>query len=175
LAKGADVNIKDINGMTAMIEASRKGRSEVVEILHSRGADINTANKYNYTALMYAVKNGQAETVNILLNKGADPNIQNEAGWTALMFAMERAEIANMLLANGADVDVKDKKGETVLEKATKEGLADSITLFLDHTVDRRGISRSLILAEKLGHTEITQKLKDALAEEYSVESDNIN
>ena len=41
LSKGADVNIKDIQGKTALIFAATYGNKEIVELLLSNGADVN--------------------------------------------------------------------------------------------------------------------------------------
>ena len=45
ILKGADVNIKDIDGWTALIWAAEKGHKEIVEMLLDGGADVNVQNK----------------------------------------------------------------------------------------------------------------------------------
>lgn len=71
LAKGADVNAKDNEGWTALMEAARLGNTDVVKILVDKGADVNTMNNTNQTALMIAKKRTWHDIVNILEKAGA--------------------------------------------------------------------------------------------------------
>ena len=54
LARGAQVNVKDNNGVTALMLASRNGRVEVVQALLAKGAEINAKDKDGATALLHA-------------------------------------------------------------------------------------------------------------------------
>jgi len=54
IERGADVNIKNSKGMTALMIASRGGRTEIVRMLIERGADVNIKNSNGKTALMLA-------------------------------------------------------------------------------------------------------------------------
>ena len=49
---GADVNAKEEDGWTALMWASRYGRTETVNLLIDAGADINIKNELGWTALM---------------------------------------------------------------------------------------------------------------------------
>lgn len=72
LENGTDVNAKDDTfGHTALIIASRKGRSEVVELLLAKGADSNAADNYGQTALHWAQKKNFQAVVDILRQAGA--------------------------------------------------------------------------------------------------------
>ena len=57
-----------------LIEASRLGHTETVEMLMEKGADVNARNNDGWTALMMASNDGQTETVALLVEKGADVN-----------------------------------------------------------------------------------------------------
>lgn len=50
LAKGADINTKDGQGTTVLMEASREGRTAVAKILLQKGAQINLQNNRGLTA-----------------------------------------------------------------------------------------------------------------------------
>ena len=59
LAEGADVNVKDGIGFTALFGAARSGHTETVKLLLAKGADPNVKLPTSgTTALMYAALNG---------------------------------------------------------------------------------------------------------------------
>ena len=71
LEKGADVNAKENNGLTALMRAAFAGQSEIVQALVAKGADVNTKVNNGFTALMMAKKKGHKEIVRILKEAGA--------------------------------------------------------------------------------------------------------
>ena len=102
IAAGADVNIKDDDGFTALYFAAQEGQKEIAELLIEKGADVNvklesqTAKENGMggaTPLRGAVANGHKETAELLIVKGADVNVKEDLGITLLHFANTR-EIA---------------------------------------------------------------------------------
>jgi ankyrin repeat protein len=71
IEKGADVNVVDEYGATALYWASYKGHSEIVKMLIEAGADVNVVNKYGITALHWASYKGHSEIVKMLKEAGA--------------------------------------------------------------------------------------------------------
>ena len=71
LENGADVNAKDNEGKTALMEAAKFGYKDTVEILLQNGADINAKNNLGATALICAAMSGYKNTVEILLKNNA--------------------------------------------------------------------------------------------------------
>lgn len=71
LAGGADVNVKDELGMTALMKASVKGHVGVVEqlLLHHAGVDL--LDKRGLTALWIAEKKGHTAIAALLREHGA--------------------------------------------------------------------------------------------------------
>ena len=66
--EGIDVNLKDDDGQTALMVASRKGNLNIVNtLLEKKGIDVNLKDKDNINALMYATRNGHTEIANVLL------------------------------------------------------------------------------------------------------------
>jgi ankyrin repeat protein len=65
---GADVNIQDKNGNTALIYTSYYGYLEIVQHLIDKGVDINHQNKDGWAALQIAKKFNHIKLVNYLLN-----------------------------------------------------------------------------------------------------------
>ena len=94
LDAGADLNARDEQGQTALMNASRDGHTAMVRLLVARGADLNHTAKFNLSALMLAVINGRDAIVAILVEAGADRSIRGTgapgfAGKTALDIARE--------------------------------------------------------------------------------------
>jgi hypothetical protein len=110
-----DINWGDEFGFTALMKASIKGNSEIVERLIVAGAYINAKNKNGNTALYSAALNGHPEIIKLLLKAGANVNLKDKFGQTALMKASERGEvqIVKALLAAGADPSIRDRAGES--------------------------------------------------------------
>ncbi|WP_167496567.1 ankyrin repeat domain-containing protein [Desulfopila sp. IMCC35006] len=99
LARGVDINARETEGLTALIEASQEGKKDVVALLLEKGADINTRTEYGLTALMAASRNGHSDVVKLLLAKRADVNIKNTYGDSALSIAskMSHRDIVELL------------------------------------------------------------------------------
>ena len=66
-----DVNGRDEQGNTSLIEAARFGHDEVVTALVTAKADVNAKNDEGKTALMLAAEGGHDETVRVLTFAGA--------------------------------------------------------------------------------------------------------
>jgi len=91
LEEGADVNVKDEKGRTALMFASWYGHKKVVKQLLEKGADVNAREyKDGETALMWAAAKGDKKVVKLLLESGADVNAKNKGGWTALMICFSK-------------------------------------------------------------------------------------
>jgi ankyrin repeat protein len=73
LSHGADVNIKQRDGGTALYRAVCEGHLEVVKVLVSNGANVNAAwmTFATHTPLQVAIRNGNLEIVNLLKKHGA--------------------------------------------------------------------------------------------------------
>ena len=58
LSAGADVNLKDTWGGTALIDAARQGHKQIIRILLSAGAKVNVKRKDGFTAASIAREHG---------------------------------------------------------------------------------------------------------------------
>lgn len=82
--RGADINVRNSGGLTALMQASRQGDAELVSYLIDKGADINAIDNYGGTALSMAANNGHTEVVKRLLDKGAvDASIKGQTAQQA--------------------------------------------------------------------------------------------
>jgi len=147
ISKGANVNLKDSEGKTALLWASSNSL-ENAKILISNGAKVNEAAVDGMTPFLQAtlgVSSGKVpiEMCNLLRKNGANINAsltkKSAAGWTALHYAAVNGdiELVKYLIRYGANVN-----------KSTGEG------------------STPLFLAKLGNHEEVVQILKKAGAKE---------
>lgn len=155
LEKGANVQVKNSKGWSALDLAKQKGNRRLLQVLHQAGsfknadliyaarvgdiawlaemikggADVNAANDDQETPLLWASFNGHVKVVKTLLDHGARVNDRSKEGWSALMAAAETGseELVKLLLKKGADIDFKTESGETALTLAEKNGFSNIV------------------------------------------------
>lgn len=97
------INMKDNNGMTALMEALMEASNNydinIVKLLIENGADVNTQNILGNTALIMSCKTryDNCGIIELLLNNGADIMIQNKNDETALMVASNLEKLKLLL------------------------------------------------------------------------------
>ncbi len=135
---GADVNLKDKDGSTALIRAVNKQDITMIRFLLNHGANVNEADStttplinavwnctidrsgevFNFKPDVNACDTVSCDNIDVfkeILNAKPDVNARDWRGETALFIPCRRGEpsIVEMLINSGADVDLKNKKGET--------------------------------------------------------------
>ena len=148
IAAGADVNLPEPNGTTAVHWAAYREDADMVARLVAAGADVSTVNDFGSSPMMEAAANGNAAIVRLLLEGGADPESPNPENQTALMAAARtgNVEAAGLLLEAGADVNaVEDWGGQSALMWAAAQMQPEMVQLLIDHgaELDRRGVDRN--------------------------------
>ncbi|BFZ20693.1 hypothetical protein BsWGS_23732 [Bradybaena similaris] len=81
IAHGADVNIRDANGNTALIHSLNQfpvPEDEIAAFLIESGCEVNCQNNDGLSPLMLAAKNCLKETISTLLDSGAEINAVSE-------------------------------------------------------------------------------------------------
>ena len=114
VSKGADLNAKDMIGMTPLHYVASGGHKEIVELLIANGADVNAKDEYGLTPLHNAADKGRKEVADLLIAKGANVNAVGDLfGGTPLHAAAfgDHKEIVELLIAKGADVNAKVASG----------------------------------------------------------------
>ena len=88
LSKGANPNMRDSGGNTALMLSAQLGYAEGLSLLIDRGAQVDIANGSGETPLIRAVQNRDIATVRTLLAAGANPNkADTSSGLTARQYA----------------------------------------------------------------------------------------
>ncbi|KAM6899978.1 histone-lysine N-methyltransferase EHMT2 [Xenentodon cancila] len=132
---GAQVDAKDKDLRTPLLEAIVNNHIEVARYLVQNGACVYHIEDDGYTGLHHAAKLGNLEIVNMLLETGqVDVNAQDSGGWTPVIWAAEHkhVEVIKVLLNRGADVSIKDKELNVCLHWAAYAGSVDIAELVLN-------------------------------------------
>jgi ankyrin repeat protein len=137
LEAGADPNMVTDN-WTPLMEASRVGNREMIQLLVEFEAECNTTNSDNWTALMAASRNGHTQAVEELLQSKAEPNQQDHVGWSALLTAVFRhhEEISLKLAEAGANPHLQNLMCTSALRLAIDSEQDGVIDAFLERHPD---------------------------------------
>jgi ankyrin repeat protein len=124
LLKGADPNIHNSTGQTALMVSVSYAHEHIAHTLLEYGADPNIRSTTGQTALSAACLRGLDRLVTMLLLSGAKVDAGQNIGKTALLEASAYGQdrIVRILLEAGADVDGIGIAGLTALGVAAKNG-----------------------------------------------------
>lgn len=169
LSSQIDVNVPQVDGMTALHWAAHHDDWKLCKRLLDRGANASAQNRYGITPLYLACLNGNANLVSALLESGADPNTAINGGETALMTAARTGNIGTVtsLINAGAEIDAKERNGQTPAMWAAAEGHSGVIQALLSAGADfqsplRRSGYTPFFFAIREGRTEVVRMLLDA-------------
>ena len=101
LARGADLNMQDADGDTALHGAAESGNVKIMRLLLDKGADPNAKNKEGGTPLMWAAVYGNDDAAKLLLSRGADASLKDNDGITAAEWAMRNKQDSVAALLRG--------------------------------------------------------------------------
>ena len=163
LQTGADVNLAQVDGTTALHWAVFHDDAETVTSLLRARANVNAVNRYGVPPLALASTNGSAATVTLLLEAGADANATMKGGETVLMLAARsgNAEAVKALLVRGARIDARERRGQTALMWAAAEGHAGVVHALIEAGADMKATVESgatpFFFAVREGHLEVVR------------------
>ena len=89
LAKGANVNARDKDGLMPLTLVADSGLAAMAEILLAHGADVNAKDNDGRTPLHVAAWMGRTEVAELLLAHYANVNAKNNDDRTPLRFAAD--------------------------------------------------------------------------------------
>ncbi len=175
IAEGADVNLKEREGMTPLMFAVRLDSPKIAKLLLDNKADVNAKNQIGNTALMLAAENGNTEMAELLIKYGAAVDERNMFKATPLMWSRGGKKLAELLIKNGADVNAKDWIHETVLmwnarrnkdvvALLIKEGAdVNATSLKGEHAIDFAEGDAEKILVENGAKFDINKQIVEAV------------
>lgn len=137
LAAGANIDVQDSKGRTALIsvigklsaaqDQAREGIRNNIRFILDNGASTEVKDNKGNTAIFYAVEQHDLPTVDILIAAGADLNQKNNSGETAIFIPAKEGnfETVKALLQKGAAAKIKNKFGKTPSQYAVESGYMD--------------------------------------------------
>ena len=165
VASGANVNVAQGDGMTALHWAAEHGDLKMAtELLKAHASVKAVTREGNYTPLHVASKNGNAAVVRALIKAGADVNAVTNSGATALHLAAGSgsADAVLALIEKGADVNAKESiHGQTPLIFAAEYDRADAIRVLLKHGADANAYTAEESLTEESARDQAAAKKRN--------------
>lgn len=133
LSHGADPNLCNHVGITALHQASYYGHETVVTQLLRQKININARTSNGRTPLLLAVAKRRYAVAKLLVAHGADVSIGEKHAKTPLYFALRNQDfrMISLLVRHGADVSTRDNAGCTALHFAAEHGDIALITFLL--------------------------------------------
>lgn len=114
LQRGANPDMRDSSGNTALLIATQLGWTDGIQTLLARRAGVDVANSSGETPLMRAVQNRDIASVRLLLAAGANPNKpDNAAGLSAKEYAARDPRSSAILkeIVEAKPVSIKPTQG----------------------------------------------------------------
>ncbi|WP_428603333.1 ankyrin repeat domain-containing protein [Sedimenticola sp.] len=126
--KGADINLLDKQGISALGHAILAGRTQIADYLIKQGAKQDPDRLLD---LMVKAGEKDRDVIPLLIKWGAKINHQNELGQTPLILAVTAGNrvLVKHLIQNGADVNLADHAGLSPLAIARERQDEDIIRM----------------------------------------------
>jgi serine/threonine-protein phosphatase 6 regulatory ankyrin repeat subunit B len=166
---GANVNVADDNGWTALRIAAHFGRLTTVQaLLGAPEININAQDSEGSTALYIAALNGNYDVVKELINHGANVNLANNDRWTPLISATGKGHLTTiqaLLSVPGININAKNDGGLTALYIAALNDNYDVVKALIKQgadvdITDNHG-QTPMMVANSLGYMTIVQAFFD--------------
>lgn len=148
LIYGADVNLPDAQGLTALYHATVGGHVDIVSILLNHGAKVAQEDHEGPTPLRLALDGGYIEIVELLLSRGSKPTEPDTEGNTLLHVAARNnwVGVVRLLLARDKDAppysraprqcDARNTDGDTPLHLAVEASAPEVVRLLVGAGAD---------------------------------------
>ncbi|KAL8795154.1 MAG: hypothetical protein Q9195_002309 [Heterodermia aff. obscurata] len=135
--RGADVNVQDKDGDTALRNAIFRGSPEIVELLLEYNANPNIGGSYG-GALHLAAKKGHLNIATQLIDKEAILELGDLFESTPLHLAARygHLKVVEYLCARGANMNTQSSDGSTPLYQAAWQGHTDTAAYLIGEGVD---------------------------------------
>lgn len=173
---GLDWDVRLEQNYTVLINAGRRGHTELTEFLldqniDAQTVDVNAQNDYGYTALHWAAEENHISTVKTLLERGADIESRNKYLDTPLLKASKNGhfQMVKLLLDWNVNFDCQNQKGHTPLMYACHRNYKRIVKILLEKGADPYIKDRSgYTTFSRAASIEITNMLEDVHPEDVS-------
>jgi ankyrin repeat protein len=174
IARGANVNVAQGDGMTALHWAAERGDSAIAVALLRAKANVRAKTRVgDYTPLHIAAKTGSAPVVRALLKAGSDANALTTSGATPLHFAAASGNPAAVqaLLDRKVDVNAREKEwGQTPLVFAAAFGRAEAIRVLMKGGADASIHTSAVNLTEEAAAEQAATRKRNAVLVSFEPE-----
>ncbi|XP_062522419.1 ankyrin repeat, SAM and basic leucine zipper domain-containing protein 1-like isoform X2 [Corticium candelabrum] len=171
LDMGVDINQRDEDGNTLLIQACWKNKKEMVKLLlTNKLTDANGTGIFGWTPLITAASNGLYNIFDMLL-KTKDINVMkgDDAGMTAIHHAAmnNHVTIVDSLVSCSVPVDINDNGGCTPLWWAACNGDVCCVDVLLKLGASPLHESKlegsPLEIAKEKGHSDVVEMMEEAI------------
>ena len=144
-----EINTVDINGMTPLMWAARRGDSSAVELLLKANADFNIKTRLGGTALGFAARSSSVACMRLFLAVGADSIPANSYNLNLLHCVAEgkpteeSSECVDIIVAGGVDINQQNCWGITPLVTAAGYHNCSVVAALLNHDAEINRLSPS--------------------------------
>lgn len=147
LEKTPDVNVKDQQGITPLMEAISSRNFDAVKMLLARNPDVMAKNKYNQTMLHVAANRITNDTtsdqdreeywklLDVLIEKGADPTVSDTSGRTL-----------ETIIKDGPHPEDDEKRLEAIMIAHPPKPSQDDLDLMLKLTTSMQNAQAALTM-----------------------------
>ncbi|MDB5976819.1 MAG: hypothetical protein JWR07_3579, partial [Nevskia sp.] len=134
----ANINARDLQGYTPLLNAIRKTSLNMVKYLVAHKANVNGTDSDGWTPVMTAAWMDDGDLVKLLVANKADMKAKNPNGLTALAIASQYSkDVATVALVQaGSDVNQRIGSGYTPLMLAVAGHADQSAKALIDHGAD---------------------------------------
>uniref|UniRef100_L2GDQ2 Nacht and ankyrin domain protein n=1 Tax=Colletotrichum fructicola (strain Nara gc5) TaxID=1213859 RepID=L2GDQ2_COLFN len=136
LEKGANLNITDDRGHTALHVAAQKGCVKLVETIVDMGADISCTDLQGSTPLSLACKNQNHDVAAFLFDRGARIEEDESSNVAHPYTEGLHKQVAQLLQLDANEINGRDELGRTPLFEACHLGALDIVKSLLERGAD---------------------------------------
>ena len=133
ITAGVDVNARDENGNTALINivSGKEDRNQLKKMraVISGRANVNIQNKDGLTALMLIASSGNESSIRALISAKPNMDAEDKDGNTALIYAVQNNNVggAKAIIRGKPNLNKQNKDGNTALMIASENGLEELV------------------------------------------------
>ena len=172
IGNGANVNLRDKDGRTALMYAVQKGCDKAGELLLKNKANPNLQDKDGKTALMFAAEQGKLTSTEMLVKYEADITLTDKNGQNALMIAAAegQTDIVRFLAEDCREEKAKDAANrQQDTPGNNKPRPAYAVKKAVDLNARDNDGNTALMLAARNGHAETFQILARQKSVDFTV------